>query len=85
MSKDNKEKDKLLRITLKGLDDKYEFGLYDWLKKSEPKVYVNITGLENEIDNNFSENGSTEELKALLRSYWIVHIKAIIKFTDKRQ
>ena len=85
MSKDIKEKDKLLRITLKGLDDKYKFGLYDWLKDSHPEVYEKISALEVEIDNNFRDHRSIEELKALLRKYWIAHVKTIKKYTDRRQ
>ena len=79
------KKDRLLRITLGGLDEKYPYGLYEWLKEHNSQAYEDIVSLEDEIDNNFADNGSVKELKALLRAYWIAHMEAIFEYTDSEQ
>lgn len=71
------EKDRLLHILFERLDEKYPSGLYEWLDEHSQDAYKEIVDLEGEIDNNFANNGSLEELKAILRAYWIVHMEAI--------
>jgi len=77
-------KDKLLRLTLEGLDQKYPYGLYEWLKERDLEAYEGILVLEDKINNNFTVNGSLEELKAYLRAYWIAQMKAIMEFEQSR-
>lgn len=76
------KKDKLLNLTLDGLDEKYPSGLYDWLYKNKVEVYRQIFELEDRINDNFNTNGTVKELKAILRDYWIEHMKAISYFKE---
>ncbi len=70
------EKDRLLKLTLDGITKRYPSGLYEWLFKYKIEVHERIIELEDRIDENFNDNGSIQELKALLRGYWVEHIKA---------
>ena len=79
------KKDKLLNLTLDGLDEKYLSGLYDWLYKNKVEVYRQIFELEDRINDNFNTNGTVKELKAILRVYWIEYMKAISYFKESGQ
>lgn len=74
------EKEKLLYITFDRLKEKYPSGLYEWLYKNNLEVYRHIIELEDSINDNFSYNRSIQDLKALLREYWVEHMKAIREF-----
>ena len=72
-----KEKERLLHIAFDRLAEIYPYGLYEWLDNHGMEE---ITHLEDKINQNFLNSGSVEELKSVLREYWICHIKAIREF-----
>ena len=80
-----KEKDQLLDITLSRLDEKYPSYLYEYLYMNDIRAYSKILKLEDSINMNFNKNGTIQDLKAILREYWIEHIKAIKDFKKAEQ
>jgi len=80
-----KEKDQLLDITLSRLDEKYPYGLYEYLYMNDIRSYSKIFKLDDSINMNFNKNGTIQDLKAILREYWIEHIKAIKEFKKADQ
>jgi len=79
------KKDKLLNLTLDGLDEKYPSGLYEYLYMNDIRSYSKIFKLEDSINMNFIKNGTLQDLKAILREYWIEHMKAIKDFKQAEQ
>ncbi len=82
MSETREEKEKLLSIAFELLGEKYPQGLYEWLYKYRPEIQRAISGLEDKMNDNFMTGGSVKDLKALLRAYWVVHMKAIKDFSE---
>lgn len=80
MSNNRTFKESILDEVLNLLSEKYPHGLYDWLYKCRPDVYKGISDLEDRINSNFLCSGSVEELKTILRAYWVIHIRAIRDF-----
>jgi len=76
------EKQKLLDITFDRLSEKYPSGLYEWLYTNKIEVYRKIFKLEDKINENFNSKGSVQDLKMILREYWIESMKAIINFKE---
>ena len=79
------EKDKLLDITLSRLDEKYPSYLYEYLYMNDIRSYSKIFKLEDSINMNFNKNGTIQDLKAILREYWIEHMIAIREFKKADQ
>lgn len=79
------EKEKLLNITLDGLEKAYPRGLYDWLHTHDRDVYARIDEIENALNKSFAEGGTLGEFKATLRQYWDCHMQAIRLFRESGQ
>ena len=80
MSNHRTLKESILDEVISLLSDKYPPGLYDWLYKYRPAVYKSISDLEDRVNSNFVHGGSIEELKTILRVYWVNHIQATRDF-----
>jgi len=81
--KDNKkEKENRIDGTLKLLAERYPIGLYEYLFKYQPDLYRRIRDLEDEVDNAFLYR-TTEDLKQILREYWVLHMEAIGEFENQ--
>ena len=77
-------KEQLLDITLSRLDEKYPSYLYEYLYMNDIRSYSRILKLEDSINMNFNKNGAIQDLKAILREYWIEHMKAIRDFKQDK-
>ena len=77
-------KDELLNRTLEELGKRYPQGLYEFLFKHRPDLYRQLVGLEDKIDQTYL-NASIDQLKAVLREYWVFHMRAIREFRQVGQ
>lgn len=75
-------KENLLSLAFDRLSEKYPSGLYEWMYKYRQETEKERMQLEDEINNNFRTKGSISELKAILRAYWALHMKAIKAFKE---
>lgn len=73
------DKEALIKRTLEDLGKHYPIGLYEYLFKHRHEVYSKLTRLEKAIDQAFL-TGMVEDLKAILRDYWRLHMEAIKQF-----
>lgn len=79
------EKERLLNITLDGLEKAYPRGLYDWLHTHDRDLYARINEIENALNKSFAEGDTLDEFKATLRQYWDAHMQAIRLFRESGQ
>ncbi len=77
-------KEELIRQTFDELGKRYPIGLYEYLYKFQPDLYKELISIEADIDKAFL-TGTVEELKASLRTYWAIHMKAIEIFKNSGQ
>ena len=77
MSDLREEKEYLLKTAFNLLEERYPSGLYEWLYIHDRATNDEINRLEDRVNANFLNGGSINDLKAILREYWIVHMKAI--------
>jgi len=82
MKTNYKEKENIIDETLRLLSERYPIGLYEYLFKYESEMYKELRDLEDEISKDY-ENKSIENLKAVLRRYWILHMEAIKEFENQ--
>jgi len=85
MNNTNTEKERLLHVAFEGLSNEYPPGLYDWLYAHDRGTYDEINQLEDEVNENFLKGGSVDDLKAILREYWRLHMVAIRSFKGRGQ
>lgn len=76
------EKENLLHIAFDRLSEKYPSGLYEWMYVNDPDACRELSELEDRINDNVRTNGSIQDLKALLRTYWVAHMNAIKAFNE---
>lgn len=76
------EKEKLLHILFNRLSERYPAGLIEWMDKYHPEASREVSELEDRANENFRSNGSAQELKAILRDYWLIYMKAITDFKE---
>jgi len=80
------DKEYILQETLRLLGEKYPIGLYEYLYKYRPDLYIQLVNLENGIDQTYlNPNASIDQLKAVLREYWTFHMRAIKEFKQRGQ
>ncbi|MFI5324456.1 MAG: hypothetical protein ACHQ6U_13250 [Thermodesulfobacteriota bacterium] len=77
MSETQKEKERLLNLTFDRLEDICTNGFCEWLYS---RGMEEISLLEEQINQNFKSNGTVDELKPILREYWVCHIKEIREY-----
>jgi hypothetical protein len=82
MSDLREEKEELLSLAFDLLEEKYPRGLYEWLYIHDKATYDEIDHLECRVNANFQQRNSINDLKAILREYWIIHMKAIKAFQE---
>jgi len=75
------DKEAILEEILNLLAKRYPTGLYEFMYEYHPDMYRRMRELEDEVDNAFLD-GTTEELKKVLREYWTLHMEAIRKFKN---
>ena len=63
------------------LRERYPMGLYEYFFKYEPEVYKIKASLEERIDEVFLA-GSVNDLEAVLRTYWALHVEMISEFEN---
>jgi hypothetical protein len=73
------EKDRILKEILRLLGEKYPVGLYEYLYEHNRGTYEAIIRVEDKVDQAFLF-GTVEELKAVLRDYWKLHMEGIKQF-----
>ncbi len=76
MKTNDKHKEKIIDETLRLLAERYPIGLYEFLFKYEPEMYKELRDLEDDI-NRVYDHKSIDDLKAVMRKYWILHMEAI--------
>lgn len=75
------EKERIIKEVLRLLREKYPIGLYEYLYKHRPDLYRQLISLEDRIDKAYLDpNASIDQLKAVLRDYWTLHMTAIREF-----
>lgn len=79
------EKERLLNITLDGLEKVYPRGLYDFLHTHDRDIYTRIDEIEDQLNESFRNGGPIDEFKRLLREYWNAHMRAIQAFKRSGQ
>lgn len=72
-----REKERLLNITLDGLEKEYPRGMYDWLYTHNRGTYNEISRLEDNVNESFLHSGPLPVFKEMLREYWKVHMEVI--------
>jgi hypothetical protein len=76
-------KEALLNRTLEDLGKQYPVGLYEYIFKCRCDLYGQLVDLENRVDRIYLDpNADIDQLKAVLRDYWKLHITAIKEFTN---
>ncbi len=76
------DKDSILEEILNLLAERYPIGLYEYMYQYQPETYRRIRELEDEVDNAFLYK-TTEELKQVLREYWVIHMTCIKEFENQ--
>lgn len=79
------EKERLLNITLDGLEKVYPRGLYDFLHTHDRSLYDRIDEIEDQLNESFRNGGPVDEFKGTLRQYWDAHMRAIQAFKRSGQ
>jgi hypothetical protein len=62
------------------LAERYPAGLYEFMIDYLPETYREFLNIEDRINRCLLDKSSVETLKAALRDYWVVHMKAIKEF-----
>ena len=79
-------KEELLTRTLEDLGKQYSIGLYEFLFKHHPDPYRQLIDLEDRIDQTYlNPSASIDQLKAVLREYWTLHMTTIEEFMQRVQ
>jgi len=73
------DKEFILEEILNLLAERYPIGLYEYLFKYQPEMYRRMRELETDADNAFLYM-TIEDLKEVLREYWVLHMEAIKEF-----
>jgi|GEM_PF-6014870 len=81
MSEGMNKKERLLHIAFEWLAEVYPCCLYEWLDKHGRR---GISHIEEQINQNFRNEGRVDDLKSLLREYWTCYMHAIGEF-ERRQ
>ena len=79
----DKQKEKIIDETLRLLAERYPIGLYEFLFKYEPEMYKELRDLEDDISRVY-DHKSIDDLKAVMRKYWILHMGAIREFENQK-
>jgi len=61
------------------LNERYPMGLYEYVYKYRPEISKIKDSLEERIDEAFL-TGSVNELEAVLKEYWALHVEMIREF-----
>jgi len=72
-------KEHILHEVFELLNERYPMGLYEYVYKYRPEVFRIKDSLEYRIDEVFL-TGSVNELEAVLREYWTLHVEMIREF-----
>ena len=62
------------------LGERYPVGLYEYMNDFLPETYREFLNIEDRINRCMLDKSSIGTLKAALRDYWVVHMKAIKEF-----
>lgn len=77
MSETQKEKERLLNLVLDRLEDICSDDFCEWFYSQGME---NISRLEEQINQNFIINRTVDELKPLLRDYWVSYVNAMREY-----
>ena len=75
-------KDELFDKIFADLRKIYKAGLYEFMHEYEPKMYRKLRDLEDEISRDYLDK-TIEDLKEVLREYWVLHMQAIKEFENQ--
>jgi len=76
------EKENIIDETLRLLTERYQQGLYEYLFKYQPEIYKELRDLEDELSIDY-KNKSIDDIKAIMRKYWILHSMAKKEFENQ--
>lgn len=80
------EKERIIKEVLRLLGEKYPDGLYEYLYKHCPDLYGQLIELEDRIDQTYLDpHISVEQLKTVLRDYWMFHVTVMKEFKQVKQ